>query len=146
MDKPSTVMTRESCRLYCVFQSRCNMQDAGTPFNIHRAINIITASGGGYTIIGIQLMLTLPELLLMMDFANRFVGIESSTLTPVSLFKGITSTNFIFNLKCYNIRIRIFTGISVLTGSVNVELQLETLLVRALGIMLFRFHQRYLWD
>jgi hypothetical protein len=57
----------------------------------------------------------------MMEFCkpvcrDRIIG--QQLLFP--LFKGITSRNFIFNLKCYNIRIRIFTGISVLTGSVNV--------------------------
>jgi hypothetical protein len=32
------------------FQTGTRTANAGTPFNIHRAINIITASGGGYTI------------------------------------------------------------------------------------------------
>jgi hypothetical protein len=44
--------------------TRTAIASAGTPFNIHRAINIITASGGGYTIstntIG-MLLLMLPD-------------------------------------------------------------------------------------
>jgi hypothetical protein len=61
--------------------TRTAIASAGTPFNIHRAINIITASGGGYTakILLVMLLLTLPELLLMMGICkpvcrDRIIG------------------------------------------------------------------------
>jgi hypothetical protein len=45
---------------------------------------------------------------------NRFVGIELSAFNPVSSIQG-NNINGISQPKCYNIRIRNFTGISVLT-------------------------------
>jgi hypothetical protein len=63
--------------------TRTAIASAGTPFNIHRAINIITASGGGYTIstntIGYATA-NATGITYDGNFANRFVGIELSAL------------------------------------------------------------------
>jgi hypothetical protein len=64
--------------------TRTAIASAGTPFNIHRAINIITASGGGYTIstntIGYAAANATGITTYDGNFANRFVGIELSAL------------------------------------------------------------------
>ncbi len=91
---------------------------------IHRAINIITASGGGYTInnntIGFGLSDATGTTTYTGAFANRFIGIEL-TGSAVSNIQGNTIAGITLSTTSgATTAPGIFSGISVLAGAANI--------------------------
>ena len=106
--------------------TRTATASAASPFNVHRAINIVTASGVGYTvsnnIIGYANASGTGVTGYDGAFANRFLGIEmtvgAATVSNVqgNIVNGISlsTTNALATAP------GIFSGISILAGNVNI--------------------------
>ncbi|MES2138067.1 MAG: T9SS type A sorting domain-containing protein [Bacteroidota bacterium] len=105
------------------FQTGTNVATAGST---HRAINIVTATGGGYTIsnntIGYATSTGSGVTNYAGGFANRFLGIElTAAATPVSNIQGNTIAGIaLFTSSGATLAPGIFSGISVLGGTVNI--------------------------
>ncbi|MES2591064.1 MAG: T9SS type A sorting domain-containing protein [Bacteroidota bacterium] len=105
------------------FQTTARTSTAG---NTHRAINITTATGGGYTIsnniIGYATSTATGVTSYDGGFANRFMGIElTAAATPASSIQGNTITGITLTTTSgASIAPGIFSGISVLGGTVNI--------------------------
>ncbi len=105
------------------FQTGTRTASAG---KTHRAINIITASGGGYTInnntIGYATSTGTGVTTYAGGYANRFLGIElTAAATPASNIQGNTIAGIsISTTSGASTAPGIFSGISVLGGTVNI--------------------------
>jgi len=105
------------------FQTGIRTATAGAT---HRAINIVTASGGGYIIsnntIGYATSTGTGVSTYAGGFANRFLGIElTAGATPVSSIQGNTVTAInLTTTSGATTAPGIFSGISILAGSVNI--------------------------
>jgi len=92
----------------------------------HRAINIITASGGGYTIsnniIGYSSAAGTGATTYTGSVANWFYGIQlTASASPVSSIQGNTVTAISLSTASNSTTLPgIFSGISILAGSVNI--------------------------
>lgn len=105
------------------FQTGTRTATAGAT---HRSINIITANGGGYTIsnntIGYATSTGTGVTTYAGAFANRFFGIElTAAATPVSNIQGNTIAAIsLTTTSGASTAPGIFSGISVLGGTVNI--------------------------
>lgn len=105
------------------FQSATRTATAGAT---HRAINIISAGGGGYTIsnntIGYATSTGTGISTYAGSFANRFLGIElTAAATPVSSIQGNTIAGISLTTTSGATGAPgIFSGISILGGTVNI--------------------------
>lgn len=105
------------------FQTATRTATAGST---HRAINIITTNGGGYTIsnntIGYATSTATGQTSYAGGYANRFLGIElTASSTPVSSIQGNTITAITMSTTSgATLAPGIFSGISVLGGSVDI--------------------------
>ncbi len=105
------------------FQTASRTSTAG---KTHRAVNVITASGGGYTInnntIGYAASAGTGVTTYAGSFANRFLGIELTAATsPVSNIQGNTIAAIsISTTSGVTTAPGVFSGISVLGGNVNI--------------------------
>lgn len=105
------------------FQTATRTATAG---NTHRAINIVTAGGGGYTvnnnIIGYADTTGTGSTTYAGGFASRFMGIQVTVAaTPVSNIQGNTIAGLTLTTTSgASTAPGIFTGISVLGGGVNI--------------------------
>ena len=105
------------------FQTATRTSTAGAT---HRAINIVTASGGGYTInnnkIGYNAAAGTGVTTYAGSFANRFIGIElTAAALPVSNIQGDTIAAIsLTTTSGATTAPGIFSGISVLAGTVNI--------------------------
>ena len=105
------------------FQSATRTSTSG---NTHRAINIITASGGGYVITGNKIGYASATgtgvTTYAGGFANRFIGIElTAAATPVSNIQADTIAAISLSTTSgATTAPGIFSAISVLGGSVNI--------------------------
>ncbi|MBZ5637377.1 MAG: thrombospondin type 3 repeat-containing protein [Acidobacteriia bacterium] len=97
-----------------------------TSGNVHRGIDIVTASGGGYTVgqntIGYQDAAGTGTTTYAGAVASRFVGIELTVAnSPASDVQGNTVTAIsLATSSGASTAPGIFTGISILAGSVNI--------------------------
>ena len=118
------------------FQTATRTSTAGST---HRAINIITASGGGYAInnnkIGFALAAGTGVTTYAGNFANRYVGIElTAAATPVSDIQGDTIAGITLTTTSgATTAPGIFAGISVLAGAVNIGTTTGNLIGSATG-------------
>ncbi|MES2398017.1 MAG: T9SS type A sorting domain-containing protein [Bacteroidota bacterium] len=105
------------------FQTAARTASAGAT---HRAINIVTASGGGYVIsnntIGYATSTATGVTTYDGGFASRFLGIElTAAATPVSSIQGNTIAAITLSTTSgATLAPGIFSGISVLGGTVNI--------------------------
>lgn len=105
------------------FQTAARTAMAGAT---HRAINILTASGGGYTIsnntIGYATSTATGVTTYDGGFASRFLGIElTAAATPLSSIQGNTIAAITLSTTSgATLAPGIFSGISVLGGTVNI--------------------------
>ena len=105
------------------FQTATRTATAGST---HRAINILTATGGGYTIsnntIGYANGAATGVTAYAGAFANRFLGIElTAAASPVSSIQGNTIAAISLSTTSgATLAPGIFSGISVLGGTVNI--------------------------
>ncbi|MCE9538771.1 MAG: T9SS type A sorting domain-containing protein [Bacteroidetes bacterium] len=106
-----------------IFQTAARTATAGST---HRAINIVTASGGGYTIsnntIGYATATATGVTTYDGGFASRFLGIElTAAATPVSSIQGNTIAAITLSTTSgATLAPGIFSGISVLGGTVDI--------------------------
>jgi hypothetical protein len=106
-----------------LFQTATRTATAGST---HRGIQILTASGGGYTIssnvIGFSASAGTGTTTYAGAFANRFLAIElTCTTTPTSSIQGNTVSGISLSTSSGAAGAPgIFAGISVLAGSVNI--------------------------
>ena len=118
------------------FQSGTRTSTAG---KTHRAINIITAGGGGYTInnntIGYATSGGTGVTTYAGSFANRFLGIElTAAATPVSNIQGNTIAAITLTTTSgATTAPGIFSGISILAGTVNIGTTTGNIIGAAIG-------------